>query len=169
MGKVHRRPIATGTVHEVLCAVLKDGTSSPASDVLDQMAEGTWENPKSEELPDDMQIDLHDQLFAICEDFAEYGTPASLNDINQLGYGMWEFKVGWLRAAFYDTDGEGNHDPKLTRFSLRNQDWDEIPEFCPELRITLCMSKYKQKAVEKELAYARQVRGEDLSHDKKAS
>lgn len=148
---------------------MKDGQTSPASDVLDQLEAQAWDNPNSPELPDDRQIELHDTLFAICEDFAEWGEPADLRDINQLPYGIWEFKTGWLRAAFYDTDGMGNHEPKVTQFSLRNQDPDELPIFWKHLRLTICMSKTQQTAEQKQLAFARQVRAEDLQHDKEAS
>ncbi|MHA7220008.1 hypothetical protein ACX80L_14105 [Arthrobacter sp. MDT1-48-3] len=161
--------MAVGEAHVICCAVTKDGTTSPASEALDKLAEGEWENHNSPSLPDDCQIDLHDQFFAICEYFADNGEPPTLYDINQLGFGMWEFRAGWLRAAFYDTDGAGNYEAKNTRFGLHNQDWDEIPYFSPQIRLTLCMSKKHMKAVPKELAYARQVRTEDLHHDKEAS
>lgn len=167
--KVDRRKVAEGSVHVITCAVRKDGQTSPASDVLDQLASESWENPNSPELPDDRQIELHDELFAICEDFAEYGLPQNLYDINQIDYGMWEFKTGWLRAAFFDTDGNGNYEPKVTNFSLSNQVWEEIPEFSEHIRIAVCMSKKHQMSVPKELAFSRQVRQEDLHHDKAAS
>lgn len=151
------------------CAVMGDGVTSPASDVFNEMAAGCWENPNSKTIPDLDQIEIVDELFVICEEFADYGEPACLSDINQLEYGVWEFKSSWARATFYDTDGVGGYVPKTTRYSLRNPSWEEIPEFDPHIRIATCLSKNSQTTPENDKKYARRVRQEDLAHDKAAS
>jgi hypothetical protein len=144
-----------------------DGTTSPSSIAWDQLEEGTFENKNSPRLPDLEQLDLIDEIFVICEYFAENGLPAVLADLNQLEHGVWEFRASWLRAAFYDTDGKGNYAAKTSRYSLsKNPDWDEIPIFDEDIRLACFWGKDGKEAPKPDVRFTRQVRQEDLLHDK---
>ena len=167
MCKVGRRTVAAGEVHVIQCAVRADGVTSPSASALDLLAVGKFENGNSPRLPDLDQIELVDEILAICEEFAEHGLPQATRDLNQLEYGVWEFRAGWLRTAFYDTDGEGGYQPKRTRYNAKsNPDWDEIPYFDPHIRLASCWGKVTKNTKGPDLKFTRQLRQEDLDHDK---
>lgn len=167
---MERRTVAEGEFHLIQCAVRSDGVTSPSATALELLEEGRFENVNSPKLPDLDQIDLVDEILVICEEFADTGVPPALPDINQLSYGVWEFRASWLRAAFYDTDGQGGYVAKTTRYSLtKNADWNEIPVFDPHIRLASCWGKAAKQANESDVKFTRQVRQEDLQHDKSSN
>ncbi|KUM36048.1 hypothetical protein AR689_19000 [Arthrobacter sp. EpRS71] len=162
-----RRKIVQGAEHVIECGLRSDGVTSPSSTAWDELKEGKFENRHSKTLPDLDQIDLIDEIFVICEYFAQNGEPAVLHELNQLEQGVWEFRASWLRAAFYDTDGKGHYVAKTSRFSLsKNPDWDEIPIFDEHIRLACFWGKDGNQTREPDKKFTRIVRQEDLLHDK---
>ncbi len=143
-----------------------DGTTSPASDLLDDLSEGMWDDPEAESLPDEYQPTLRRRLIANIEYFANHGE-LGRDSYNRLRDGIWEFKASGVRISFYDTDGIGGYDPK---HGERVSTWDqryiyELPEFDEFIRLGHAFPKTSQKTTEADLASCATVREEDLEHD----
>jgi hypothetical protein len=162
--KVIRTVIADGDYFAVECAVRSD-LSSPVVDFLADVARGGWH--ESRELEPDEQVDWHHWFIAACELLANTGHLPHRDAHNQLLDGIWEIKHGSLRVSFYDTDGRGNHTPKInrdgySRFTTRP--WPE--DFDEYLRLTTAFPKTGRRTPPSEIVSAQQVREEDLEHDR---
>jgi len=158
--------------YEVECAVRSDG-SSPARQFLDELKKGMWsDDPDSDEIPDDEQIKDYHRLIHVIRYVAAEGEPERARDVEYLRDGIWEFKVARKRLAFYDTDGEGSFVPKP---KVRRRDespspasptwW--FPTFDRVLRLANAWPKLGAKAEEVDMNEARDVREEDVSHDRR--
>lgn len=171
---MERTVVADGALHEIACAVTKDGTS-PATEVLEQFSAGLWEaDPDTESMPDDAQIKDYDLFLAAMEYFAENGIPHSSQvQLNSLRQGIWEFKIHRKRFSFFDTDGFGR---KLEPVKFKNreqcsypedEDFWHVPDFEHRIRLGHCFPKLSEKTTEKDIRRTLQVRAEDLEHDRK--
>jgi hypothetical protein len=172
---VERTVIAEGALHEISCAVLKDG-SSPADETLQLMEQGHWpEDPDvdAEKLPDDAQILDYDMFLSGMEYFATHGVPhTSKVGMNALRDGVWEFKVKRKRFSFFDTDGVGaKFSPR--KFTNRDDaddpeddDFWHVPNFEEKIRIGHCFPKLQDQTTEQQIRRTLQVRWEDLQHDR---
>ncbi|GAB3278402.1 hypothetical protein GCM10027449_18510 [Sinomonas notoginsengisoli] len=162
-----------GSCHEIACAVIKDGRS-PAGEALNQLTQGMWEaDPDAETLPDDAQISDADLFLTGLEFFANNGVPHSPSvKMNSLNYGIWEFKVRRKRFSFYETDGRGGKfdTRKITDRDQSLDPYDEyfwhVPDFQKLIRLGHCFGKDTQSTTDKDLRRCRQVRQEDLEHDR---
>jgi len=160
-----RRLVASGAYLDVECAVRADETS-PASELLDQLAEGTWPDPEAESLPDEWQPRYLQRLIALCQALAA-GDSIPDNAFNALEDGVLEFKIDGLRVTFYDTDGRGNCG--VTEIEYYD-DWSGkrrpvLPEFEEYVRLGHVFPKTGQKTRPEDIQQSLQVRKEDLEHD----
>lgn len=159
--------VADGDHFLIECAIRRD-LSSPVADFLDEMAAGAWAPGVENGLEPDEQVSWTDAFFAACEHLADTGSPIYAASFNQLRDGIWELKHWDLRVSFYDTDGHGNHTPVVDRDSYpryANRPWPD--GFDENLRLTSAFQKRGQKAEERHMAFANQVREEDLEHDRR--
>jgi hypothetical protein len=167
MSKVARRVVADGVVYEVACAVRSDGTTSPVSDFLDLLAGGLVDPSSALDLEPDEQISHRAWLEAALERFADEGDLPGPRDWNRLRDGVWEIKRFNLRVTFFDTDGAGGYDPKI---GFDGGYWNppELPEFDEYIRLATAFVKPPKvrKTPEREIALAKQVREEDVCHDR---
>lgn len=165
--KVERRVVADGAWYEVACAVLADGETSPAAELLDELEAGMWADPEAAELPDERQVRDSIRLLALAESLANEGDlPRGL--YNRLEKGIWELKVGNIRVTFYDTDGEGGFVPK---YGTQVPAWDgyrwELPDdFDDFIRLGHTFAKTGKTTTRGDLARSETVRAEDVNHDK---
>jgi len=163
MTKVERRLIADGKTYEVACAVRADGTTSPVARFLDELKGKRWVS----QLDADEQIRAYAWVLAAIEYFADSGDFPHVGDWNQLMNGIWEIKHWNLRISFFDTDGLGNFDPKVTqRVYVAGGGYCPLPEFDEFIRLGTVFEKRTAKTPSAELALAAQIRNEDLAHDK---
>lgn len=147
--------------------------SSPVSEALEELQRGEWlsdpDHADGEPWPDERQVDDRLKLLSLIRYMADHGEPASSTSMNLLVDGIWEFKVGGKRIPFFDTAGDGACTPKPRVASKEDAVpgsmywW--IPEFDDYLRLTHLFGKDAQRTRPEELAHARKIRGEDLSHD----
>lgn len=167
--KVQRRVVADGSCFEVSCAISADGTTSPASAVIDELSEGMWADPEATELPDEYQPRLRTRLLAHVKQLAEEGDlPPSA--YNRLREGIWELKVESIRMTFYDTDGDGGWTPKNGE-RLDTWDgyrWDLPQDFDDYIRLGHCFPKTGQKTSEEDLNASCTIREEDVQHDRRS-
>jgi hypothetical protein len=143
----------------------------PARDFLDDLEKGMLDgDPDTEDLPDEEQIRDYPRLIDVIRGIATYGEPAHRRQVNYLEDGLWEFKYGRKRLAFFDTDGRGNHVPKPPQdiFTSTNvgSDYFWFPDFDPILRITNGWVKTDDAAPPEAIELAKLIREEDLEHDK---
>jgi hypothetical protein len=168
---VERRLIADGRLYRVECAVCADG-SSPASDFLDQLAQGMWApDPQAAELPSDAQLKDSDVLLEFCQQLAEDGVPPYRTAVNDLDDGIWEFKRGAKRLSFYDTPGDGTFTPKYRIIDLKDSDHvDEdtwwFPDFDEFIRLGHAFAKSGNYTTAHDIAETKRIRREDLEHDR---
>ena len=166
MCKVVRTVVVEGSHHIVEYAVRANG-SSPASEALDELKKGMWEDPDGDTFPDKRQVSDRDRLLSLVKELAD-GYVLRRGSYNHLQDGMWELKVGPTRFTFYDTDGHGSSCTLLPdQFDdYRGKPRYEIPEeFGPIVRLGHVFSKSGEKAKKADIKMALQVREEDLSHD----
>lgn len=167
--KVNRRVVADGGHCEVSCAVRADGTTSPASDLFDQLAANTWADPHADKLPDERQTRHRDRLIALCEALAD-GNDLPNGSFNALQAGIWELKVDGIRVTFYDTDGTGSYVDTAPEYE---DTWDggrrpvfPMDDLEEHIRLGHCFAKTTQKTTDEDLHQSQQVREEDLAHDR---
>lgn len=152
------------------CAVRADGSTSPATDFLDQLACGMWaDDPDADGLPDDTQIKHYDKLLNFCHTLANTGEPPYVHSVNYLRDGIWEFKIGAKRLTFFDTPGDGTYTPKPkgeggAESAGREYWW--FPNFDEHIRLGYAFPKTAEKAGDGNIRLAETVRLEDLEHDK---
>jgi hypothetical protein len=163
--------------YEISYAIDADG-KMPAQEALRQMSEGIWtEDPEVDafKLPNDAQINDYAYMLQEMEFFAEYGyTSGGKFRINVLVRGLWEFKEGFKRLSFYDTDGEGHCNPKWWQAEPGHwnqdpgSDIDLAPVLDYELRVGHCFGKppQTQKTEESDKKQALKIMEEDLAHDR---
>lgn len=160
MTNVARQIVVESTEFEFDCA-LDAGGNSPAIVLLFREDE--------DEVAD---IDMRQKDWDTFEDLLDavaWGEELPRSRHNFLLDGLWELKVGSLRATFYDTDGAGGYEPKLGRETWevgsgrrRLYDPDEMD---PYLRLGHWFMKASQKTPPEDLAAAGKIREEDLRHD----
>lgn len=166
MSKVDRLLLADGRVHEVTCALLADGKSSPVVELLEQLDSKIWPAPGVTVFPDEYQVKMKSRFLAQVEHLAEYGDLE--NGYNRLQAGIWEFKVETLRVSFFDTPGDGSFTPK--HGSVETQ-WDGkvravLPDdFDEYIRVGHYFPKTGQRTEQSDVDRSIEVRAEDLSHD----
>jgi hypothetical protein len=104
----------------------------------------------------------------------ERGLPLTREAVKHLADGIWEFRHGHHRIAYFDTGGEGAYDPK-SRYDDRRlvdprneQSYWWYPDMDPILRLTNAWSKQSQKTPPHEIELARTIRGEDVEHDRRS-
>lgn len=167
MTKVVRTVLADGACHEVACAVLRDGVTSPVLELLKQLEEGNWPDPNIEEFPDEYQANTRRRFLAHVEYLANFGELEY--GFNRLDEGIWEIKVESLRVTFFDTPGDGTFQPK---FGEVYDGWDgrraiafptDLDEF---IRVGHYFGKDGQKAPPHDVKRSIEVREEDLAHDR---
>lgn len=164
--KVSRLVLADGDFYQVQCAVLRDGVSAPAADLLAQLEKGVWRDPAVDRFPDEYQPTVRRRLLAEVEYLAENGELEG--QFNRLRMGIWELKIGNLRVTFYDTPGDGTFSPK---FGEPYWEWDGsqswiLPDFDEFVRLGHCFAKDSQKTREIDIQHSIRVREEDISHDR---
>src|SRR5690625_1457330 len=165
--KVNRYVVADGAYHEVACAVLADGKTSPVLDLLAELKGGIHEGSLVEGSADESGARDYARLIAQIEYLAHEGEPS--HSFDYLTGGIWEFKIGDLRVTFYDTPGDGTFTPKT---GIRNEGhWRqrryEFPdEFDDYVRLGHRFTKVGQKTPKSDLDQAAKVREEDLKHDR---
>lgn len=164
-----RRVVASGEWCEIACAVIGDGTQSPASTLLDELETNVWPNPNVEIYPDEYQTTQRTRLLALVEAIAE-GNDIRRGDFNYLHKGIWELKIQDLRVSFFDTDGEGGWTEKTgSKISAWDGDQWEFPELDELVRLGHCFAKTAPKTNETDLARSIEVREEDAFHDKSSA
>ncbi|MEV8338517.1 hypothetical protein [Leucobacter sp. NPDC077196] len=158
--------LVDGRVHEITCAVLADGITSPVVDLLEQLDAKSWPAPGITVFPDEYQVKMKSRFLAQAEHLAEFGdleTP-----YNRLEEGIWEFKIETLRVSFFDTPGDGTFEPK---FGTDHTQWDGktkaiLPEDFDEfIRVGHYFPKTGEWATQEDIDRSIEVRAEDLSHD----
>jgi hypothetical protein len=168
---VERRLIADGRLYLVECAVCSDG-SSPASNFLDQLAQGLWApDPDAADLPSDAQLKDSDVLLEFCQQLADSGVPPFRTAVNDLDDGIWEFKRGAKRLSFYDTPGDGTYTPKNRIENFRDSEHTDeptwwFPDFDDYIRLGHAFAKEAERTTEYDLLETKRVREEDLQHDR---
>lgn len=164
-----RRPIVRGRIHQVDCAVRRDG-SCPAGDFLDALKKGNWDQG-TEPCSIDEQLDEYSKLLNAIKYWANEGEPAYKEGVKSLDDGVWEFRYADKRLTFYDTDGKGCYTAKLPIRDYSEADapdskyW-QIPYFDHLIRLGHAFNKMSQKTTKGDLATSRTVREEDLAHDR---
>ncbi len=164
-----RRASVRGRLHDVDCAVRENG-SSPAGVFLDSLKAGKWDRTDSD-IPADEQIsDYHWFLTAISH-WANTGEPIYRNAAKHLDEGVWEFRHSDKRLTFYDTDGTGGYSAKLpisdhAQAEVPDSQYWEIPLFDEQIRLGHAFTKAGQKTPKKDLDAMKDVREEDLAHDR---
>ena len=149
--------------------------TSPARDFLDHIKEGTWaDDPESAEIPDDEQVKDYYALVHKIRYLGQHGEPERRGDVNYLRRGIWEFKHGSKRIAFYITDGRGREvlrgpvqEIGESPSPMSSAWW--FPEPAPDediVRLANAWPKLGQKTEEIDMVEADTIREEDLEHDK---
>lgn len=168
MTKVTRTVLANGDYHEVACAVLADGVTSPVTELLELLSSGMWEDPHESEFPDEGQARVRQRFLAAVEYLAQNGELSK--GYNRLDAGIWEFKIEALRVTFFDTPGDGTYSPKLG--ADRGYSWDgrsriAFPDdFDEYIRVGHYFGKQSQRTLPEDIARSIEVREEDLAHDR---
>lgn len=162
---MERMILADGDAHEVSCAVLKDGVTSPGVDLLEQLSDRMWPDPKAQVLPDERQVTTKRQFLAQVQHLSDFGELEP--GFNRLREGIWELKFWRLRVTFFDTPGDGTYFPK---YGEDNHDWSGrnsplLPEFDEYIRVGHCFGKTTPQTEPKDISRSIRVREEDLAHD----
>lgn len=168
MSKVNRRVVADGRWYEIACAVRSDCETSPVAQFLDELAGGLVDPDAAPDLHPDEQVGHLDWIMAALERFAEEGDLPGPRDHNQLRDGIWEIKRFNLRIAFFDTDGEGGYDEKIDFDGGSPWSPPDLPEFDEYLRLATAFVKPPSQRTTPlhEIQLAKQVRDEDVAHDR---
>jgi hypothetical protein len=168
MSKVERRVVADGGQHEIACAVRADCVTSPVAEFLDDLADGLVDPSSAPDLEPDEQIGHRAWLLGALEWFAEEGELPAPRAHNQLRDGIWEIKRYNLRIAFFDTDGCGDYDPKIDFDGAGPWTPPELPWFDDYIRLATWFVKppKQRKTPPHQIALAKQVREEDVNHDR---
>lgn len=153
-------------------AVRSDG-SSPALGWWSQMSKGAWASDPAFTSPPDSE-QLHDvaKLLAETRYIGEFGYPSNGHAVNDLDDGIWEFKLGAHRLAYFDTPGDGTYSPKLRRTGddIPVDEGDVTYPWYPSmdeiLRLTNGFAKTAQMAPPEAVSTAIKVREEDVIHDR---
>lgn len=166
---IERRPIVRGQVHQVDCAVRRDG-SCPAGEFLDALKRSIW-NQADETCSADEQLGDYSKLLYAIKYWANNGEPAYKDAAKSLEDGVWEFRYADKRLTFYDTNGKGGYTAKLPirdyaeADAPKSQYW-QIPNFDYLIRLGFAFTKRSQKTTMSDLATSGVVREEDLAHDR---
>lgn len=156
-------------LYQVEYAVAADG-SEPARDFLSALKQGALPyDPLTNEIPDEEQITDYHRLIDLIRTVARDGEPARRAALNYLEDGIWEFKHGNKRIAFFDTDETNVLRPqgKCSRAASPNPDSPDywwFPELGPILRLTNGWIKTDELANPSDIALAKRIRKEDLNH-----
>lgn len=166
-----RELVCEGRWCQISYAVRADMSPAPAKDVMSYLSEGTWSDGENVGMHADEQVDSYAKMLATMQYYAEHGEGDRPESMNGLQDGIFEFKAGRARIAFYDTPGGGVHIPKnkyVDRHTSPNP--DSITWWIPDLdqRIRLCNGWPKRHRLARpgDIATARKLRREDLDHDR---
>lgn len=168
MSKVDRRIIADGVYAEVSCAV-DASLESPAAVFFDELKSGTWDDPLTDDLPDERQVREYYRYLALCKKLANGDDLEDWLSYNRLDDGVWELKVGIMRLALYDTAGNGTFTPK---YGERYEQFDGkvkwlLPlDFDEFIRLANSFAKSSDRTPPEEIEKSLQLRREDLHHDR---
>ncbi|NEW33791.1 hypothetical protein GV791_14630 [Nocardia cyriacigeorgica] len=169
---VERELVCEGRWCSISYAIRRDGTTAPAREVLDYLKEGTWSEGEDVAMHADEQVETYAALMQSMQHYAEHGDGDREESMNGLDDGIFEFKAGRARIAFFDTPGDGTFTP---RWKISNRDdspnpdsvtW-HIPDLDPHIRLCNGWPKRGQKTNPGDISFARKVRFEDLEHDRK--
>ncbi|MCA4725795.1 hypothetical protein H8Z58_23475 [Mycolicibacterium fortuitum] len=168
-GRMDRRMIVKGQLHQVDCAVREDG-SAPAGRFLDALKKGMWDRADAAGPVDEQISDYHWFLNAIAY-WANTGEPVYRDAVKALRDGVWEFRHDDKRLTFFDTDGNGGYTAKLPAQShseaeAPDSEYWQIPYFDHLIRLGHAFTKVSQKTSEHDLAESQTTREEDLAHDR---
>lgn len=166
---IERRLIVSGQIHQVDCAVRRDG-SCPSGEFFDALKTSTWDREGESVAADDQISDYHWFLNAI-KYWANTGEPVYKDAVKSLEDGVWEFRHADKRLTFYDTDGKGGYAAKLpinnhTEADAPDSPYWQIPYFDELIRLGHAFTKVSQKTLRNDLAAMKTVREEDLAHDR---
>ncbi|MBM7503514.1 hypothetical protein ACFPER_08530 [Agromyces aurantiacus] len=161
----------------VECAVRADGSTSPVSEALARLRKGEWrldeDHVEGDPWPDERQPDDYFKLLAHLKHFVQHGEPLYRRAMNYLVDGVWEWKIGSKRIPMFDTDDEGNYEPKAPISHIddapKGARYWEIPDFDYTIRLTHMFPKTGPKAPPEEIQLAKTIREEDVEHDRPAS
>lgn len=170
MTKVARRLQTRGRAYEISFAVCADGCS-PAAEFLDDLAAGAWQEGIA--LGDSAldQVADADMFVAQMKRYAKTGELGGRHQINGLGRGIWEFKVGAKRLSFFDTDGLGGFTSRGPFTDQASSDrptskiW-HMPTLERRLRLADGFPKRGQTTPSKPINWAHKIRKEDVEYDK---
>ncbi|MFD3704513.1 hypothetical protein ACFWUP_15335 [Nocardia sp. NPDC058658] len=121
---------------------------------------------------EDEQVSTYARFMHTMQYYAEHGEGDRCESMNGLEHGIFEFKAGRARLAFYDTPGDGSHTPKWKIRDRASSPYPDsatwfIPDLDPQLRLCNGWPKKGQLANPCDIGFARKVRMEDLGHDRK--
>jgi hypothetical protein len=168
------RPLVVkGRLYVVRCAIRADG-SCPAGDFLAALKAGTLAGDTDDAdagLQPDERFSDYGWFIKTIMHFADEGEPPYTRAINYLEAGIWEFKHGSKRITFYDTSGGGRYwekDEIVDHADAHEPDSEHwhIPNFDREIRLGHCFLKDGNNTRGSDLTTMREVREEDLDHDK---
>ena len=144
---MQRRMIVRGQLHQVDCAGREDG-SSPAGLFLDALKIGAWDQAEADGPMDEQIGDYHWFLNAI-RHWANTGEP------------VYPHAAGGYTAKLPIDDYADAEAPE-------SQFW-QIPYFDPLIRLGHAFTKSSQKTSSKDIVASKEVRTEDLAHDREAN
>ncbi|MCQ4148652.1 hypothetical protein [Rhodococcus qingshengii] len=164
-----RRLECKGDKYEIRYAICRDG-KSPAVDFLDELAQGAWQEGLD---AGDGKLDqtfAADTFKALMKRYARRGELGGKHQINGLGRGIWEFKVGTKRLSFFDTDGTGGYVERETYRDRDKADRPEskiwhIPDLDSHIRLADGFPKRGQTTPSRPINWAHRIRREDTNHD----
>lgn len=168
---ITRKVLAKGDWCCISYAVRSDGATMPAKEVLDYLEEGKWPEGETIKMQVDEQVDTYARFLQTMQHFADHGEGDRYESMNGLDYGIFEFKAGRARIAFYDTPGDGTFVSKWKYTERERSDHPEsptwhIPDLDEHIRLCCGWPKKDRLAKESDIGFARKVRGEDNCHDK---
>ncbi len=137
---------------------------------MDALKKGVWDQADDAGPADEQITDYHRFLSAI-RHWANTGEPMYRDAVKSLEGGVWEFRHADKRLTLYDTDGKGGYQAKLPIHDYANADapdspyW-QIPNFDLLIRLGHAFTKAGQKTPKKDLVELKNVREEDLAHDR---
>lgn len=163
MAKVERTVVHDGEYCLVEYAVKTD-SREPAKEFLNRLGSGMVE-VRDVSNPDEKQPGYKAKLLGTIFDFAE-GEDIPNRSYNFLSDGIWEFKAGDMRVSFYDTDGNGDFDPKNWQKDSPFSKAQLPDEFDEQVRLGHSFAKPDSSTSADDLMECATVRTEDLEHDR---
>lgn len=169
--RVDRELVCEGDWCSISYALRADGRQAPAKEIMEHLDSGSWIEGEVIGMHADEQVDTYAKLMYTMQHYAQYGDGDRNDCMNALDHGIFEFKAGRARIAFYDTPGDGTHEPKKKIIDRdRSPSPDSVTWFIPDLdrQLRLCTGwpKKSRLAQPSDIRFTCQVRAEDLTHDR---